>query len=98
MVQAYWQVGRLIVEDEQNGKHRAEYGKKVLAELAEWLTTEFGEGFDASNLRYMRQFYQAFPKCDALRHELSWTHYRLLLRVENEQARTWYMNEAVPEN
>ena len=98
MVQAYWQVGRLIVEDEQNGKARAEYGKKVLEELAARLTADFGKGFDASNLRYMRLFYQAFPNCDALRHELSWTHYRLLLRVENQAARDWYMNEAAAEN
>ena len=98
MVQAYWQIGRLIVEDEQKGEVRAEYGKKVLAELADRLTSEFGKGFDASNLRYMRLFYQTFPKCDALRHELSWTHYRLLLRVENQDARSWYMNEAVAEN
>ncbi|MBR4253754.1 MAG: DUF1016 family protein [Lentisphaeria bacterium] len=98
MVQAYWQIGRLIVEDEQKGEVRAEYGKRVLAELAERLTADFGKGFDASNLRYMRLFYQAFPKCDALRHELSWTHYRLLLRVENLDARDWYMNEAVAEN
>jgi hypothetical protein len=69
MVQAYWQIGRLIVEDEQKGESRAEYGKRVLAELAERLTADYGKGFDASNLRYMRLFYQAFPKCDALRHE-----------------------------
>jgi len=98
MVQAYWQIGRLIVEEEQNGKARAEYGKAILAELSQRLTAEFGKGFDASNLRYMRMFYQAFPKCDALRHELTWTHYRQLLRVENVQSREWYMNEAVSEN
>jgi predicted nuclease of restriction endonuclease-like (RecB) superfamily len=62
--------------------------------LARDLTAEFGKGFDASNLRYMRLFYQTFPIRDALRHELSWTHYRLLLRVESEQSRQWYMNEA----
>ena len=98
MVQAYWQIGRLIVEDEQKGAVRAEYGKKILDELAKRLTAEFGKGFDASNLRYMRLFYEAFPNCDALRHELSWTHYRLLLRVENPAAREWYMNEAASEN
>lgn len=98
MVQAYWQIGRLIVEDEQQGNRRAEYGKNVLAELAEKLTGEFGRGFDATNLRNMRQFYLTFPKCDALRHELSWTHYRLLLRIESEDARNWYMDEAVAEN
>ena len=58
------------------------------------LAAEFGRGFDTSNLRYMRLFYQAFPIRDALRHELSWTHYRTLLRVENEAARAWYMKEA----
>ena len=98
MVQAYWQIGRLILEDEQNGEARAEYGKKVLDELAKRLTAEFGKGFDASNLRYMRLFYKAFPNCDTLRHELSWSHYRLLLRVDNPAARDWYMNEAVAEN
>lgn len=69
---------------------RAEYGKRLLPRLAESLTAEFGRGFDASNLRYMRLFYSAFPICDALRHELSWTHYRTLLRVEDEKARHWY--------
>jgi predicted nuclease of restriction endonuclease-like (RecB) superfamily len=93
-VQTCWEIGRHIVEFEQGGAGRAEYGKKLLSTLAEALTTEFGRGFDASNLRYMRLFFQAFPICDALRHELSWTHYRTLLRVENEKARQWYMNEA----
>lgn len=65
----------------------------MLPTLAETLTAEFGKGFDASNLRYMRLFYQAFPIRDALRHELNWTHYRTLLRGENDQARQWYMNE-----
>ncbi len=98
MVQAYWQVGRLIVEDEQNGKARAEYGRKVLEDLAERLTAEFGKGFTVTNLKYMRAFYLAFPIGHALRDELTWTHYRLLLRVENQEARDWYMNEAVAEN
>jgi hypothetical protein len=61
---------------------RTAYGKRLLADLAESLTAEFGNGFDASNLRYMRLFYQAFPKCDAQRYELSWTHYRSLLRID----------------
>ena len=98
MVQAYWQIGRLIVEDEQNGEVRAEYGKKVLEELAKRLTAEFGTGFTVTNLKYMRSFYRAFPIGHALRDELSWTHYRLLLRVENPDARNWYMNEAAAEN
>lgn len=68
------------------------YGARLLPRLAERLTAEFGKGFDASNLRYMRLFYHAFPNCDALRHELSWTHYRLLLRVEDRRARNGTSN------
>ena len=86
-VQTCWQIGRHIVEFEQNGARRARYGKELLSTLAKVLTAEFGKGFDASNLRYMRLFYQAFPIRDALRHELSWTHYRRLLRVDNDSAR-----------
>lgn len=97
-VQTCWEIGRHIVEFEQGGEHRAVYGKRLLSSLAENLTREFGKGFDASNLRYMRLFYQAFPMCDALRHELSWTHYRTLLRVESADARQWYMNEAAAQN
>jgi len=97
-VQTCWQIGRHIVEFEQGGAERAAYGAQLLRTLAKTLTTKFGKGFDASNLRYMRLFYQAFPMCDALRHELSWTHYRTLLRVENDNARHWYMNEAATQN
>ncbi|WP_153109279.1 PDDEXK nuclease domain-containing protein [Propionivibrio limicola] len=97
-VQTCWQIGRHIVEFEQGGEARAAYGKRLLPQLAEALTREFGKGFDASNLRYMRLFFQAFPNCDALRHELSWTHYRLLLRVEDSRARAWYMDEAAGQN
>ncbi len=97
-VQTCWQIGRHIVEYEQQGARRAGYGKQLLATLASVLTAEFGKGFDSSNLRYMRLFYQAFPICDALRHELSWTHYRALLRVENDHARHWYMNESATQN
>jgi predicted nuclease of restriction endonuclease-like (RecB) superfamily len=96
-VLTYWQVGRLIVEDEQAGKERAEYGKAVLEVLAERLTAEFGKGFTVNNLRYMRQFYSLFPNHHALRDDLSWTHYRLLLKVERETARSWYMTEAATE-
>jgi len=97
-VQTCWQIGRHIVEFEQEGARRAEYGKQLLSKLAKSLTEEFGKGFDASNLRYMRLFYQAFPIRDALRHELSWTHYRRLLRVDNKLARHWYMNESALQN
>lgn len=97
-VQTCWQIGRYIVEFEQGGEARASYGKGLLTQLAIQLTDEFGKGFDVSNLRYMRLFYQAFQNCDALRHELSWTHYRLLTKLEKAEARLWYMNEAVEQN
>ena len=95
MVEANWRVGFLIVEDEQKGKRKAEYGKAVLRDLARRLTAEYGSGYDESNLRYMRLFYLAFPIRDALRHELSWTHYRSLTRVSDPVAREWYMNECI---
>jgi len=94
----YWQIGQLIVEDEQQGKERAEYGKFVLKNLSKKLTFEFGKGFDESNLRNMRSFFQAFPIRDAVRHELSWTHYRLLLRQETEHKKIYYLNESIENN
>jgi predicted nuclease of restriction endonuclease-like (RecB) superfamily len=97
-VRTCWEVGRHIVTFEQHGAERARYGAKLLPRLAERLTAEFGKGFDASNLRYMRLFYHAFPNCDALRHELSWTHYRTLLRVEDARAREWYLRESAEQN
>lgn len=93
MVQAYWEIGRRIVE-EQGGAERAEYGKALVKDLSRRLTADFGKGFDARNLWSMRQFYLAFPKVNALRSELTWTHYRALSRVDDPDARTWYMNEA----
>lgn len=95
MVQSYWEIGRLIVEEEQQGASRAAYGKQQLQILSEALTERFGKGFDVRNLRNMRQFYLTFPIRNAVRTELSWTHYRHLLRIENEHARQWYLNEAV---
>jgi len=94
MVTAYWNIGKLIVEDEQNGNARAEYGKAVLEELSAKLTEEFGKGFGVRELRKIRQFYLEFSKWDTLRPELTWSHYRLLIRVQDEQACLWYMNEA----
>jgi predicted nuclease of restriction endonuclease-like (RecB) superfamily len=94
----YWQIGKLIVQDEQKGKERAEYGKYTLKTLSKKLTFEFGKGFDESNLRNMRTFYHAFPICDALRHELSWTHYRLLIRLNNSDKMNYYLNESVQNN
>ena len=98
MVQAYWHIGRLIVEQEQQGQERAEYGKQQLKQLSERLQAEFGKGFDVGNLRNMRQFYLTFPKHYTLRSVLSWSHYRTLMRIENPAARQWYADEAADEN
>ena len=123
MVQAYWHVGRLIVEHEQGGATRAAYGEVVLGNLSRRLMAEFGRGFDVTNLRKMRQFYRMFEIRDAVRlesgktkrdaarlvsgvepirltasDELSWSHYRLLMQVENPAAREWYMNEAMDQH
>ncbi|WP_439291136.1 PDDEXK nuclease domain-containing protein [Lonepinella koalarum] len=98
MVQSYWEIGRLIVENEQQGNQRADYGKYVLQDLSKRLTEMFGKGFGVSNLRNMRQFFLAFPIRHAVRSELSWTHYRSLIRIENNQARQWYLNEAIEQH
>ncbi|MFY9259641.1 MAG: PDDEXK nuclease domain-containing protein [Gallionella sp.] len=95
MVRTYWQVGRLIVEHEQRGQVRAEYGKQVLMQLAQSLTAEFGKGFDASNLRNMRRFYLAYPIQETLSLKLSWSHYCKIIRIENPTARTWYASECI---
>jgi predicted nuclease of restriction endonuclease-like (RecB) superfamily len=95
MITAYWEIGRAIVEVEQQGQGRAEYGRQLVEQLAGRLRAEFGKGFDRSNLWHMRAFYLAYPKLDALRRELSWTHYRILLRVEKQNVRSSYEAEAV---
>ena len=97
MVEAYWHIGRLIVE-RQGGEERAEYGKRLMRYLAERLTNDYGKGFDERNLRFMRQFFLTFPIWNALRSELSWTHYRLIMKVENENARRFYIDECAKSN
>lgn len=99
MVQTYWQIGRLIVENEQGGEKRAIYGTRVLADLGKRLSQEFGTGFSQTNLKLFRQFYLAFPKSHTLCDQsglgrLSWSHFRQLLRINNPTARIWYANEA----
>jgi len=98
LLESYWQIGKIIVEDEQAGKSKADYGKATLKNLSQQLTIEFGKGFDESNLRNIRTFYKSFPIRDALRHELSWTHYRLLSRLETEQKRNYYLSESITSN
>ncbi len=94
MVEAYWHIGKSIVE-KQAGETRAEYGANLLSELSARMTADFGKGFTVTNLQNMRLFYLTFQNSYALRTELSWTHYRLLMRVESEQARQFYLDECV---
>lgn len=98
MVIAYWHIGKEIVEAEQGGKLRAGYGERLLETISKKLSDDFGRGFDARNLFYMRQFYLSYPKLNALRSELSWTHYRILMRVEKPEARSFYEIECISNN
>jgi len=93
MVQAYWQIGKQIVES-QEGEKRAKYGTSLLKFLAEKLTDEFGMSFSVQNLRNMRQFHLIFPNRHTLCSELSWSHYRRLMRISNEEERIFYMKES----
>ena len=97
MVEAYWNIGRVIVE-KQGGNNKAEYGTALIKNLSKKMTKEFGKGFTVANLKNMRQFYLIFQKSYALRSELTWTHYRLLMRVENENARNFYIEECIKSN
>lgn len=94
----YWHIGERIYEEEQQGKDRADYGKYLIRSLAEQLEPEFGSGFGRRQLELVRQFYRTFPIANALRSQLSWTHYRLLIRLENEDKREFYMAEATKNN
>lgn len=118
MVQAYWHVGRVIVEEEQHGKAKAGYGEYLIKQLSERLRKELGVGFTISNLKYFRQFYLSFiighavrgqsqvvkkghalrDELPVIRPELSWTHYRLLLKVERPDARRFYLEESISSN
>ncbi len=98
MVRVYWEIGRMIVEHEQLGAKRAAYGKELIVGLSEKLSAEFGKGFDERNLWYMRVFYLRYPKVNTACSELSWSHYRLLCRIEDEKARAYYEREAVEQN
>lgn len=95
MVSTYWAIGQRIVEEEQKGQARAEYGAYLLQELSQVLTQEFGKGFHVRNLQMIRKFYLTFPIANTLCSQLSWSHYRLLLRLENPEARDFYLKEAV---
>ena len=101
MVKAYWLIGKCIVQEEQNGKNRAEYGKQIIGNTSKILTSEFGRGFSITNIRYFRQFYQLFPihhlpsdelntKIDndiiqVIFTQLRWTHIRQIMRIKNKR-------------
>jgi len=97
MVEAYWEIGKSIVEM-QGGSKTAKYNTNLLNLLSKKLTSEYGKGFTITNLKYMRQFYLSFQNRHALSDQLSWTHYRLIIKVENEKARQFYIDEAVKSN
>jgi predicted nuclease of restriction endonuclease-like (RecB) superfamily len=97
MVEAYWKIGEKIVQEEQNGNNRAAYGEAVLKTISVALTAEYGKGFSYANIRNMRQFYQTYPNfeiCYTLCSKLTWSHNRLIMRVLDEKARIYYLNEA----
>ena len=97
MVEAYWKIGRRIVEEEQNGKERAEYGKEILQNLSKELTEEFGKGYSYRTLREIRQFYlmfSDFEKWRTVSAKLTWSHFQKVLKVSDEKARIFYLTEA----
>jgi len=98
MVEAYWNIGRTIVEEEQRGKKKADYGKYLLKKLSARLTQDFGNGFSEQSIRNMRQFYKVFPIRSTLWSELTWSHYKILIRLVNENARKFYGDECVKSN
>ena len=94
----YWHIGERIFKEEQQGKDRAEYGNYLIKYLSEQLQPEYGSGFSYRNLHWYRQFYRTFPIVNSLRSQLSWTHYRLLLRIDNEDKREYYIAETTKNN
>lgn len=100
MVITYFEIGRIIVEEEQNGKERAEYGKSLLKKLSKDLTKEFGKGFPVTNLQQMKKFYSLYQKQQtvSVKFDLSWSHYLTLMRIEDENERNYYEIDAVKNN
>jgi len=93
IVHAYWEIGRIILEEEQQGMVRAKYADYLLTNLSKKLISEYGRGFSVQSLKNMRLFYLTFPKSSALRSQLSWTHYKLIIRVNEISARNFYIIE-----
>ena len=95
LVQTYWKIGKIIIEDEQENNERAEYGKKLLKELSKKLTKEYGKGFSRSNLQNMRQFYLKYPICQTLSGKLSWSHYCEILSISDDKERAFYEENGI---
>lgn len=99
MVETYWKIGQRIVEEEQGGASRAEYGSKLIENLSKYLTDTFGKGFSEANLKNMRQFYLTYPEFDTqCVANLSWTNIRIIIRIDNKQERDYYLKEAAEQN
>ncbi len=98
LVQTYWEIGRIIVEDEQGHSDRAEYGKQLITDLSKRLTKEYGKGFSRSNLQNMRNFYLLYPICQTLSSKLSWSHYCELLSIDDKKKRSFYEKETINSN
>lgn len=98
MLYAYWEIGKYIIEFEQNGKLKADYGSHLLENLSKDLSARYGKGFSRSNINYMRLLYNKYPICEKLSHKLSWSHYYELLKVEDDLAREFYEKQAILEN
>ena len=94
----YWQIGKVIIEEEQQGKERAEYGEFLIKSLANALEPQYGTGFSYRQLILFRQFYRTFPIVNALRSQFSWTHYRTLIRIDNQDKRDFYIAETEKNN
>ena len=94
----YWQIGKIIFEEEQEGKGRADYGKYLIKTISETFQPQFGSGFSIRQLEMNRQFYRTFPNTNALRSQLSWTHYRTIIRIDNQDKRDFYIAEAEKNN
>lgn len=95
LLSTYWNIGKIIVEHEQENKERADYGKQTLKQLSKELTAEFGKGFSRSNLQNMRVFYLAYPICQTMSGKLSWSHYCELLTISDQNKRSFYEKEAI---
>ncbi|MDR7128074.1 hypothetical protein J2X69_000402 [Algoriphagus sp. 4150] len=94
----YWQIGKIIFEEEQQGKDRADYGRYLIKTISETFQPQFGSGFSVRQLEMNRQFYRTFPIASALRSQFNWTHYRTIIRIENQDKRDFYMAEAEKNN